>query len=373
MRIVKYKFWGSGESKWKFSEVELGKINLLVGDSGSGKSMFLNTIYKLARIAIGQEIAEDACWSVQVEQDGVTYGWEVETGEAATEPPVIVKERLWRGSGEETVTIVDRNERDFVFQEKGLPKLSRDKSSIALLQDEESVKPLYMGFRNILHRDFSTGELAESMKYKAIDPKLGNQEVEFSDLLHIDLGLNVKLYYLSRKFPDVFQHICHDFGDIFAFVKSTTIKDLSKIATKSRGPLPVPVFCIKETGVSEWIPAGRLSSGMQKVLLILTDIHTLSDGCIYLIDEYENSLGISAIDFLPELLNSVEKDVQFIITSHHPYIINKFPADDWFVFHRQGAEVTIRYGEENVKRFGRSKQQRFVQLINDPFYNLSLQ
>ncbi|MBF0477531.1 MAG: hypothetical protein HQK59_17250, partial [Deltaproteobacteria bacterium] len=185
MRIVKYKFWGSGESKWKFSEGELGKINLLVGDSGSGKSMFLNTIYKLARIAIGQEIAEDTCWSVQVAQDGVTYGWEVETGDGATEPPVIVKERLWRRSGEETVTIVDRNGRDFIFQDKELPKLSRDKSSIALLQDEESIKPLYMGFRNILHRDFSTGELAESMKYRAIDPKLGSQEVEFTDLFHL--------------------------------------------------------------------------------------------------------------------------------------------------------------------------------------------
>ncbi|MBF0551829.1 MAG: hypothetical protein HQK60_15005, partial [Deltaproteobacteria bacterium] len=178
MRIVKYKFWESGESKLRFSEVELGKLNLLVGDSGSGKSMFLNTIYKLARVAIGQEIAENACWSVQVEQGGVTYGWEVETGEAATEPPVIVKERLWRGSGEETVTIVERNESGFVFQEKELPKLSRDKSSIALLRNEESIKPLYDGFRNILRRDFSTGELAESMKYRAIDPKLGNQEVE---------------------------------------------------------------------------------------------------------------------------------------------------------------------------------------------------
>ncbi|MBF0477532.1 MAG: ATP-binding protein, partial [Deltaproteobacteria bacterium] len=179
------------------------------------------------------------------------------------------------------------------------------------------------------------------------------------------------LYYLSKKFSDVFRLICQDFFDIFAFVKDARVKDLSKVALKFRGPLPVPVFCIKEAGVSEWIPAGKLSSGMQKVLLILTDIHTLSDGCIYLIDEYENSLGISAIDFLPEILSRIDKKVQYIITSHHPYIINDIVADNWLVFHRQGSEVTIRYGEENIKWFGKSKQQRFVQLINDPFYNMS--
>jgi len=86
-------------------------------------------------------------------------------------------------------------------------------------------------------------------------------------------------------------------------------------------------------------------------------------------DEYENSLGINAINFFPSFLADIETDKQFIITSHHPYIINKIPVENWFIFHRKGSEIKIRYGRENVERFGRSKQQRFIQLINDPFYN----
>ena len=107
---------------------------------------------------------------------------------------------------------------------------------------------------------------------------------------------------------------------------------------------------------------------MQKVLLIITDIQMLPNGGVYLIDEYENSLGLNAIEFLPTYLLELEKDMQLFITSHHPYIINKFPVKNWYVFHRTGYEVKIKYGEELVTRFGISKQQAFTKLINDPFY-----
>ncbi len=108
---------------------------------------------------------------------------------------------------------------------------------------------------------------------------------------------------------------------------------------------------------------------MQKVLLILTDIYTLPNGSIYLIDEYENSLGVSAIDFFPSFLTDLERDIQFIITSHHPYLINNIPVQNWLVFHRDGSQVQVRYGEENIKAYGESKQTRFLKLLNDPFYS----
>lgn len=107
---------------------------------------------------------------------------------------------------------------------------------------------------------------------------------------------------------------------------------------------------------------------MQKVLLILTDIFVFPEGGIYLIDEYENSLGINAIDFFPSFILEVEKDIQFIVTSHHPYIINEIPVKNWYVFHRKGTEVVIKHGSELAERFGKSKQKAFIKLINDSFY-----
>ena len=108
---------------------------------------------------------------------------------------------------------------------------------------------------------------------------------------------------------------------------------------------------------------------MQKVLLILTDVFTLpKDGGIYLIDEYENSLGINAINFFPSVFSEAETDSQFIITSHHPYIIGNVPVRDWIILHRNGINVIVKEGRELEEKFGKSKQAAFFQLINDPFY-----
>lgn len=42
----------------------------------------------------------------------------------------------------------------------------------------------------------------------------------------------------------------------------------------------------------------------------------------YQVYEFENGLGVNCIDVLAEILLSERKDLQFIITSHHPKIIN---------------------------------------------------
>ncbi len=107
---------------------------------------------------------------------------------------------------------------------------------------------------------------------------------------------------------------------------------------------------------------------MLKVLLIITDIIALPEESIYMIDEYENSLGINAIDFLPQLLIDHGGQNQYFITTHHPYLINNMPIKHWRIFNRKGSTVTVKSGIEFEERFGKSKQEGFIQLINDPFY-----
>ena len=108
---------------------------------------------------------------------------------------------------------------------------------------------------------------------------------------------------------------------------------------------------------------------MQKVLLLLTDITTLIDNSIYMIDEYENSLGVNAIDFLPDFLAEYSGSNQFLITTHHPYLINNMPINNWRIFHQTGSDVIIKDGAEIAERYGKSKQQAFIQLLNDPYYS----
>ncbi len=44
------------------------------------------------------------------------------------------------------------------------------------------------------------------------------------------------------------------------------------------------------------------------------------------------------------------------------------PIKDWLVFNRTGSNVNVVYGKQLEERLGRSSQQAFLKLINDPIY-----
>jgi len=173
---------------------------------------------------------------------------------------------------------------------------------------------------------------------------------------------------LSQYFKDTYDRICKEFINVFPFVSNYDVLNAEDFGLHLPGI--VPVFAVKERHMGEtWIPLDQLSSGMKKVLLILTDIFTMPEnGGVYLLDEYENSLGINAINFFPSILFESGTKSQFIITSHHPYIIGNIPVKSWIVLHRKGKEVLVKQGAEIEERYSKSKQKAFVQLINDPFY-----
>jgi len=176
------------------------------------------------------------------------------------------------------------------------------------------------------------------------------------------------MFLLKEGFPQLYKLAVDTFKQVFTSITECDVRILKNTPIGIKAEGVVPVFAIKEKKVEKKIPLHELSSGMQKVLLIIADIITLPKGSIYLMDEYENSLGINAIDFLPQFLVDHGKDIQFFITTHHPYLINSMPMKTWRVFHRDGSKVFIKSGVEFEQKYGKSKQKAFIQLINDPFY-----
>jgi hypothetical protein len=369
MKILTYECHSFDPDRWHFSNVAFGRINLLVGDTATGKTRFLNTIFNLGSFTASNAF-KFGMWEITFEQYRKTYKWVLETENKGGEQ-IIIKDNLSEIMQGNEEPITERNDKLFRFLNKEMPKLSQKETSVYLLKEEEVIKPIYEGFSNILRRDFSQEALIKASQYQSIPLGLIekiNRKRDLRILFQSDLSLSASLFLLSEYFEDLFNKICTIYKRVFPFIVETKILDLSELNKDVSVPGKMPIFCAKEKRIDKWLGLEQLSSGMQKVLLLLTDIFIMPDEGIYIIDEYENSLGINAIDFFPTFLLEIDKNIQFFITSHHPYIINKIPVNDWYIFHRRGAEVSIKHGDELVERFGKSKQQAFIKLINDPFY-----
>lgn len=371
MKIIRYKCASKGNDDWNFSPVEFGRVNLLVGDTATGKTRFLNTIFNIGTFVRSDDI-KIGTWDITFQLADSEYRWFLETdSEEDPQKARIITEKLWKIENGGEHSIVDRVNDVFIFRDEKLPKLSPRITSISLLKEEEVIKPIYEGFGLIRRRRFFSDDLANISKLEAIPPNLVDRfknEESVESLYEAKLNLNANLFIISRLYKDIYERIKKQYKDVFPFIHQIDIRDLSQISANVDIAVEVPIFCIREKGSSSWIPLPEMSSGMQKVLLILTDTFILPNNAIYIIDEYENSLGINAIDFFPNFVLELDKEIQFIITSHHPYIINEIPPKNWYLFHRKGTNVNIKYGDDLEKRFGKSKQKAFTQLINDPIY-----
>jgi hypothetical protein len=78
MKILEYEYEGGEEETWKFDRVKLGKVNLFVGDSATGKSRLLNTLSNLGRFVAAREF-KSGSWQIVPEHSGITYTWSIRT------------------------------------------------------------------------------------------------------------------------------------------------------------------------------------------------------------------------------------------------------------------------------------------------------
>lgn len=372
--ISSYYYKGPPQEPWEFQKTDLGMMNLLVGSSGSGKTRFLNTVFNFADFVVTGGTFRAGTWELAVIAGEYEYSWECMTEEPSEDKYQVKSETIKRrrtASSEEFMTLIERGEQGFFFRGEKLPKLQQDKLSVTLLKEEELIRPLYETFAKVQRRNFHDEGLRDALAFQPVPKKFLEETKQIDGVSRLwkqENTVSAKMFLLKESFPDLFELAVATFKAVFPSITDCEIRMIRSASVNIDVHGPVPAFYVKEKGVSRWIGLHELSSGMQKVLLIVTDIITLPKGSIYMIDEYENSLGVNAIDFLPQFLLDHGEDAQIIITTHHPYLINSMPIKCWRVFKREGSKVSIKKGEEFEEKYGKSKQQAFIQLINDPFY-----
>ncbi|MCZ8127325.1 MAG: AAA family ATPase [Microcystis sp. LE19-114.1B] len=357
-------------------------LNLLVGISGAGKTSILKAISNLKRIANGASI-NGVKWDVELlTNDNVRYHWlgEFEVKKARSLIK-IEEDEVNVNDGENKVSIIRetllkdqevliaRNQEVIEFKHSKTPKLPSYLSCIELFNQEEDVFPVRQEFNKMIFNP-----LKFNISYSAVDKILENDEYakynSLSELQSSQLRISDKLLITYKKYPDTFEIIKRKFLDIFPQVEDLKIEFLEPLKLGelffSSTPMilfeELPRIQIKEKNSNVWIVEPNISSGMIKSLMFLATIELSPDGSVILIDEFENSLGVNCLDTLTEDLLVNYRDLQFIITSHHPYIINNISPAYWKIVTRKGGVIQVHNAADF--HISKTRQKAFIDLIN---------
>jgi predicted ATP-dependent endonuclease of OLD family len=385
MRIEKL-YYRNHVTGWELAPMEFGDVNLLVGVSGVGKTRILEVIRSLQKIAFGSlpnnnRFTNGVEWDISFSTSSEwQYRWHGKFDIVNNEDYTIDE------SGEKTYSRIDQNEskieveelylnnnlvacrNDGVmkFQDVTMPKLSPSESLIKIFRSEDKIIPIINGLRSIVDSQAQRPD-----KFVGSSMHDRTEGLSLSDIMKINSTLVDRLGLLWINDRDVFDLIKSNFIEIFS-----QIEDFRILITQSRFEWAEKASLIfslelKEIGVERWITQSNLSTGMLKTLAHIVEIYLLTEGSILLVDEFENSLGVNCIDVVTELLND-RKDIQFILTSHHPYIINKIPMQYWKIITRKGSVVTATNASDYEELSG-SRHKVFTQLINLPDYTEGIQ
>lgn len=359
---------------WKLQEIQLKKLTLLVGASGVGKTQMLKSIANLKTIAEGESLngvkwkvefqtlnKDQYIWEGEFENKGISVIVDDDDDDDKKNKSKIIFEKLFLNQN----LIINRDEENILF--KGVPtiKLSQQESILSLLKEEDIVKPAYEGIKKIKYSDQSnSASLSRGFNFSFLNAnKYSKKYNTLEKIQESDINTDLKLFFVSKISDTTFHLIKQRFIDIFPQVSDIKVAPLENF---ERDDLPdilrdYPYIQIKEKDVEHWISQNRISSGMYRTLIQLSDLYLSSAGTIYLIDEFENSLGINCINEITyDILNS-RRNLQFILTSHHPYIIDAIPYENWKLVTRNTGIVKAH--DISEYNFGKSKHSAFMQLL----------
>lgn len=361
MKITKFSF-DSNHTGWKLVDTDFHPhLNLLVGASGVGKTKILNALKTAISTAKGTRfnVLFDTKWQLNFDLDNDTHcEWSIEFAakngdKNGSEMPLIANESLVINKE----TIFKRDKNATYFKGKPTLNLNREESLINVLQDETPVNDIHTAFVNhsdtltsVRHFNNDYNQLAEFFT-KTLGELAANY-TNIEDIRNSNQQIWTKLASLYLVDIQAFSQLKSIFIDVFPSVKDIKFD----VAYDER----YTIFFIKEKGVKKWISQDEISAGMFKTFIELGRIYLSPDNSLILIDEFENSLGVNCIDAVTESIVNSSRNNQFIITSHHPYIINNIPVKNWKIVSREGGLVHTH--EASEFGIGKSRLSAFMEL-----------
>ncbi|WP_338552042.1 ATP-binding protein [Paenibacillus sp. KS-LC4] len=359
-------------------QLEFDALTLLVGASGVGKTKILKALTNLKDLALGENTSqvEPISFSITFEELGVLYLWEGET-ESTDSHKITGFDALNENSpsfgfvfeklsiiqpNSDQETLFKRTRTDLIFSNgKFAPKIALNKSCIGIFPEEDTIKPVFTAFKKIVLFDFEAGRhIVFRSKivpnFEEVKPESYNEFLTF--LKNNNAPISSKLLIASFVVKDTVKNIKTEFNQVFDFI--TDIRFHLESSPHNEDYYELQIY---EEGVG-WISSYDISSGMLKTLLFISLRYLEPEDSIILVDEFENSLGINCIDLFDFGSN---RSSQYILTSHHPYIINKIPMNHWKIVSREAGTVIVKNASDY--NLGKSRHDAFKQLINLAAYS----
>lgn len=347
----------------KIEKIEFNNdITLLVGLSGVGKTQILNAIEYSLKLAINKNIRlEPFAVNLCVEIENDEYVWEYKIEQDPVEDIIETREIKYIFTYEKltknkTQTVAYRNgEGVQVFGYEKVPNPKRDESLLVQYSEDDFFRPVIVGITKLypIEVDIDVRGAIDRESFNMFKAKIkqsmqNNQQISFEKYSHLPVTL--KLYIVKEFFPEKYAEIFDAVKELFMEVNSIDIvEDTSR-----------EVYMVAIDVYGKKLMQHEISNGMLKTIYYIVELVTMSNDSLVLIDEFENGLGVNCIDVLAEILLDERKDLQFIITSHHPKIINQISSNKWKIIERNISTVKNSTAEE----YGISHSQ------HDAYFNL---
>lgn len=347
----------------KIEKVEFNDdITLLVGLSGVGKTQILNAIEYSLKLAVNKNIRlEPFNVSLCVIIDDDEYVWEYKIEENLIEDIIDTREKKYiftyeklTKNGSEIIAMRDENDTQVIGYEK-VPNPKKDESLLVQYLEDDYFKPIITAITKLYPIEIDMDvkgaidrESFNMFKSKITQSMQSEHPVSFEKFSHLPVPL--KLYMTKEFYPELYADIFSSVKELFMEVNSI---DIVEDSAREIYMVAIDVYGKK-------LMQHEISNGMLKTIYYIVELITMSKNSLVLIDEFENGLGVNCIDVLAEILLDERKDLQFVITSHHPKIINQVLSDKWKIIERNISIVTNSTAEE----YGISHSQ------HDAYFNL---
>jgi len=365
MKIKSFRLSNSKQN-WQIGEIYFDNLNLLVGASGVGKTRILWALDLICDVAKDKKRnLYNIDWSIDFSNLGKDYRWKLKTSDSTDEAfsiepgqtEIIYEELIELKDGNE-IEILSRTSKESKLDDRKIPKLKKTESAITLLAEEDSIAPIAEAFKRFIFNEtpeqaFLLSSFDDPSKFDISD------DIQEFKEDSVDFPTVVKAYFLQKFFSEVFTEIKEYYFEIFP-----RVKDVRVTVNRESGNNYSFRFEIKEDDLENWISQQRMSSGMYRTLTYLIEILAAPEESVVAIDEFENSLGINCMPQLTDIILEKSPKLQFILTSHHPYIINNIPWQTWQVVSRVNNKIMSRKAIDIPELNTASSLDKFTQLVD---------